>query len=253
MMLRLFLAFLFLFLPASAADADLILHNGKVVTVDAGFRIVEAIAVKSGRITATGTSADILRAERTSRTRVVDLGGKTILPGLIDAHVHALEAGLSEYRASLPALDSIADIQDYIRTAARSRPKGTWIVVPRTLPPRLKEMRFPTRQDLDVVTDYPVAFDGSYVWGANSLALKLSGITRDTPNPPGGEIVKGPDGEPNGILRNASQLLKGAGKAESFTEAEKEAALLKMLNLYAAAGLTAVGDRAVTPPEAAIF
>ena len=66
MMLRLFLASLFLCLPASAADADLILHNGKVVTVDAGFHIVEAIAVKSGRITATGTSADVLQGERDS-------------------------------------------------------------------------------------------------------------------------------------------------------------------------------------------
>src|SRR4249920_2736171 len=171
MMTRLFLASLFLCLPASAADADLILHNGKVVTVDAGFHIVEAIAVKSGRITATGTSADVLRGERTPRTKVVDLGGKTIVPGLIDAHVHALEAGLSEFRASLPVLDSIAAIQAYIRTAARSRPKGAWIVVPRTLPPRLQELRFPTKQDLDVTIDHPVAFDGSYVWGANSVAL----------------------------------------------------------------------------------
>jgi predicted amidohydrolase YtcJ len=184
---------------------------------------------------------------------VIDLGNKGVLPGLIDAHVHALEAGLSEFRAPLPALDSIAAVQNYIRTAARSRPKGAWIVVPRTLPPRLKEMRFPTRQDLDVTTDHPVAFDGSYVWGANSLALKISGITRETPNPPGGEIVKGPDGEPNGILRNASQLLKGIDHAASFNDEEKVAALSQMLHLYAAAGLTAVGDRAVTPMEVAIY
>jgi predicted amidohydrolase YtcJ len=231
MMRRALWASLFLCLPAWAADADLILHNGKVVTVDAGFHIVEAIAVKSGRITATGTSADVLRGERTPRTKVVDLSGKMILPGLIDAHVHALEAGLSEYRATLPALDSIADIQDYIRAQARSRPKGAWIVVPRTLPPRLKEMRFPTRQDLDVVADYPVAFDGSYVWGANSLALKVSGITGDTPNPPRGEIVKGPDGEPNGILRNASQLLKGAARSETFSDEDKMNAVAKMLQI----------------------
>uniref|UniRef100_Q01TJ6 Amidohydrolase 3 domain-containing protein n=1 Tax=Solibacter usitatus (strain Ellin6076) TaxID=234267 RepID=Q01TJ6_SOLUE len=124
-------------LPAPPADADLILHNGKIVTVGAAFRVVEAIAIKVGRITATGTSTEILAAERSSRTKVVDLAGKTVLPGLIDAHVHALEAGLSEFRAPLPVLDSIAAIQDYIRTAARSRAKGAWIVVPRTLPPRL--------------------------------------------------------------------------------------------------------------------
>ena len=250
---RAFPALVFLCLPALAADADLILHNGKVVTVDAAFHIVEAIAVKNGRITATGTNAEILKDERTPRTRVVDLAGKTILPGLIDAHVHALEAGLSEYRAALPALDSITAIQDYVRTQARSRPQGAWIVVPRTLPPRLKEMRFPTRQDLDVVTDHPVAFDGSYVWGANSLALKVSGITRDTPNPPGGEIVKGADGEPNGILRNASQLLKGASRSEPASDEDKMAALNQMLQIYAAAGLTSVGDRAVTPMEVGIY
>jgi predicted amidohydrolase YtcJ len=247
------LLFLTLCLAAGAADADLILHNGKVVTVDAAFRVVEAIAVKGGRITAIGRSADVLARERTPRTRVIDLGNKGVLPGLIDAHVHALEAGLSEFRAPLPALDSIAAIQNYIRSAARSRPKGAWIVMPRTLPPRLKEMRFPTKQDLDVTTDHPVAFDGSYVWGANSLALRISGITRETPNPPGGEIVKGPDGEPNGILRNASQLLKGMARAEPFSDEENVAALSQMLHLYAAAGLTAVGDRAVTPMDVAIY
>jgi len=161
MMCRLF--GVLLFLPAAAADADLILHNGKVVTVDAAFQVVEAIAINGGRITAAGTSADILKSERAPRTRVVDLAGKTVLPGLIDAHVHALEAGLSEYRIGRSALDSIAAIKEYIRAAARSRPKGAWIVVPRTLPPRLEEMRFPTKQDLDVATDHPVAFDGSCV------------------------------------------------------------------------------------------
>jgi predicted amidohydrolase YtcJ len=252
-MMRRALVYFVFCVSGAAADADLILHNGKIVTVDGAFHVVAAMAVKDGRITATGAGADVLKAERSARTRVVDLGGKTVLPGLIDAHVHALEAGLSEYRAALPALDSIAAIQDYIRAAARTRPKGAWIVVPRTLPPRLKEMRFPTKQDLDVSTDHPVAFDGSYVWGANSLALKMSGITRDTPNPPGGEIVKGADGEPNGILRNASQLLKGVSRQEGFSEADKVAALREMLQIYAAAGLTAVGDRAVTPAEVAIY
>jgi predicted amidohydrolase YtcJ len=253
MIWRLLLALLLSGLAAPAADADLIIHNGKVITVDRAFRVVEAAAVKGGRITATGTSAAILREERTASTKVVNLNGKTVLPGLIDAHVHALEAGLSEFRTPLPVLDSIAAIQDYIRAAARARPKGTWIVVPRTLPPRLKEMRFPTKQDLDVTSDHPVAFDGSYVWGANSLALKISGITRNTPNPPGGEIVKGPDGEPNGILRNASQLLKGVERSETFSEEDKVAALARMLELYAAAGLTSIGDRAVTPAEVAVF
>jgi predicted amidohydrolase YtcJ len=232
-------------LLAMAPDADLILHNGKIVTVDSSFSVAEAVAVKAGRIEAVGTNKAVL-AQKGPKTRVIDLRGKTVLPGLIDAHVHALESGLSEYRKPLPVFSSIKVIQDYVREKAKTTPKGEWIVVPRTLPPRLKEMRFPTKQDLDIDTEHPVAFDGSYVWSANSLGLKISGITRDTPNPPGGEIVKGPDGEPNGILRNAAGLLKGAQRSEKFTDEEKLKALEQMLHKYAAAGLTAVGDRAIT-------
>jgi predicted amidohydrolase YtcJ len=160
---------------------------------------------------------------------------------------------LSEYREALPPLHSISDIQNYIRERAKVVPKGEWIVVPRTLPPRLRDMRMPTKADLDVAPDHPVAFDGSYVWSANTRALAISGITRDTANPAGGEVVKDAAGEPNGILRNAAQLLKGAQRAETFTEAEKLQALEKMLQRYADAGLTAVSDRAVTREDAALF
>ncbi len=236
-----------------AADADLILNGGKIVTLDRANTIAESAAFKDGRITAVGSSQDVLKAERGPHTRVIELDGKMVLPGLIDAHVHALDSGLSEFRGKLPPLNSIAEIQAFVREKAKTAPKGAWIVVPRTLPPRLEEMRMPTRQDLDVVKDHPVAFDGSYVWSANSRALQVSGITRDTPNPPGGEVVKGADGEPNGILRNASQLLKGVQRAEKFTDEEKAQALHKMLELYAAAGLTGVGDRAVTGEDVALY
>jgi predicted amidohydrolase YtcJ len=240
-------------LPLAAADADLILHNGKIVTADSRFSVVQAIAIKGGRIVSTGASAAILSTEKGARTTVVDLAGKTVLPGLIDAHVHAIGAGLSEFKSKLPPLDSIAAIQNYIREKARTTPAGEWIVVPRTLPPRLKEQRFPTRTDLDVVITHPVAFDGSYVWSANTAGLKLSGITRNTPNPPGGEVVKGPDGEPNGILRAANQLLKGIRDEARATENERLDALETMMKLYAAAGLTTVGDRAVTAPDVATY
>ena len=225
------------------AAPDLILHHGRIVTADAKFSVVEAMAVEKGRIVATGTSAAVL-ARKGPSTKLVDLAGKTVLPGLIDAHVHALGAGLSEFDAKLPPLNSIGEIQAFIREKAKTTPKGEWIVVPRTLPPRLAEQRFPTKQDLDVTTEHPVAFDGSYVWGANTLALQKSGITAATPNPPGGEVVKGADGQPNGILRNAAGLLKGVPQGASYTEAQKLAALETMLKLYAAAGLTSVGDRA---------
>src|SRR5437763_5104702 len=237
----------------SAADADLILHNGKIVTMDAQFSVRQAVAVKGGRITAVGRDADVLK-ERGPNTRVIDLKGRTVLPGLFDSHVHALEAGLSEYRAPLPALDSFAAVQAYLRERARSTPKGEWIVVPRTFPTRLSEMQMPTREVLDVVPDHPVMFDASYVVIANSMALKISGITRDTPNPPGGEIVRDARGEPNGILKNAQRLLKGVPRASAgFSEADRLQALEDQLKRYVAAGLTSVNDRAVDAEQIALY
>jgi predicted amidohydrolase YtcJ len=246
-------AFLLLAARAFAADADLILHNGKVVTVDARFSIAQAVAMKGGRITAVGRDAEVLK-ERGAATRTIDLKGRTVLPGLFDSHVHALEAGLSEYRAPLPPLDSIPAVQAHLRERAKSTPKGQWIVVPRTFPTRLAELRMPTRDVLDVLTEHPVMFDASYVVIANSLALKMSGITRDTPNPPGGEIVKDAKGEPNGILKNAAGLLKGVPRGSAgLTEADRLKALEDQLKRYVEAGLTSVCDRSVDGETIALW
>src|SRR5688572_28006000 len=107
-------------LPLLCADADLILHNGKIVTADARFTVVEAIAIKAGKITRTGANNAVIGAEKGANTKVVDLAGKAVLPGLIDAHVHAIGAGLSEFKSKLPPLDSIGDIQNYIREKAKT-------------------------------------------------------------------------------------------------------------------------------------
>ncbi len=238
---------------ALASDADLILHHGNIVTVDRNFSIHEAVSVKDGRIVAVGTNDALLTAERGPRTQVIDLKGRTVLPGLCDSHVHALEAGLSEFRGPLPELRSFADVQNYIREQAKKTPPGQWIVVPRTFPTRLAEMRMPTREVLDVADRHPVMFDASYVVVANSLALRVSGITRDTPDPPRGTIVKDAAGEPNGILRNAQSLLKGVLRSDAFTETEKLQALEEMLKRYLAAGLTSVSDRAVKSDEIALY
>jgi hypothetical protein len=121
--------------------------------------------------------------------------------------------------------------------------------VTKTFPTRLVEMRMPTREVLDVTTDHPVIYDASYSQVVNSYALKISGITRDTPNPPGAQIVKDKNGEPNGILtRGAVPLLKGVPKAV-YTEQERLDALENMLKRYVAAGLTTVGDGGVNDEQ----
>lgn len=106
------------------ADADLILHGGKIVTVDSRFSIAQAVVVKDGRITAVGTNASVAARERGPRTRVIELKGRTVLPGLMDGHVHAYSAGLSEFRAPLPRIRSIVELQNYVREQARAVPKG---------------------------------------------------------------------------------------------------------------------------------
>jgi predicted amidohydrolase YtcJ len=135
----------------------------------------------------------------------------------------------------------------------KSTPKGSWIVIPRTFPTRLKELQMPTREVLDVATEHPVMFDASYTVVVNSAALAASGITGTTPDPPNGQIVKDALGEPNGILKNAQSLLKGLDRSEGFSEAERLQALEQMLRRYVAAGLTAISDRAVTESDIALY
>ncbi len=111
----------------------------------------------------------------------------------------------------------------------------------------------PTREVLDVDSVHPVLFDASYTFVVNSAGLKRCGITRDTPNPPRGEIVKDRSGEPNGILKNAPQLIKGRQETAGFSDSEKLTALEQMLRRYLEAGLTAVSDRAVDSEQIALY
>ena len=240
--------------PLIAADSDLILHSGKIITVDATFAIAEAVAVKDGRIVAVGRTADVLARERGPKTQVIDLKGQTVLPGLTDTHMHPLGAALSEHNTPFAVLRSFADIRNYIREQAARTPKGEWIQVPKTFPGRLAEMRMPDRAVLDAATDHPVFYDASYASSVNSYVLKMSGITKDTADPPGSRIVKDAKGEPNGILvGRASSLIKNAPRPRSFTELEQIDALEQMLNRYSAAGLTSIGDRGTSAEAFALY
>ena len=240
--------------PVLGADADLILHNGKVLTVDATFSIVDAVAVKDGRVVAVGRSADVIARERGPKTRLVDLKGQTVLPGLTDTHVHPLGAALSEHNTPFAVLRSFDDIRNYIRTQAARTPKGEWIQVPKTFPGRLTEMRMPDRAVLDATTEHPVFYDASYASAVNTFALRKSGITKDTADPPGSRIVKDASGEPNGILvGRASSLIKDPPRPRSFTEQEQLDALEQMLKRYSQAGLTSIGDRGTSAEAFALY
>jgi predicted amidohydrolase YtcJ len=190
---------------AVRSNADLVLTNGKVVTVDPKFAIHQAVAIKDGRFVAVGTEREA-RLWTGPGTRVVNVGGRTVIPGLIDSHIHASAAGLSwDSELHWESTRSLANGLKQIAEAAKSRPTGQWIVVGGGwVPSQFVERRPPTRAELDAVAPgHPVYVQ--YLRQAavlNSAALAVVGINRETPDPRGGRFGRNPaTGEPTGVLQ----------------------------------------------------
>ena len=184
-------------LPALTAfdrrDPDLILHNGNIVTMG-GTPRAQAVAITDGRFYAVGSDKEIL-ALATGRTKKTDLGGKTVVPGFIDAHSHPGSSGLSHLREIDCDLRSIKAIQDAVRERAARTPKGEWILGFKYDDTKTQERRFLTIADLDACApEHPVRIQhrGGHTIYVNSLALKLAGITHETPDPKGGMFDRDP-------------------------------------------------------------
>lgn len=187
--------------------------NGVVLTMDAADRVADALALEGGRIVAVGDSAD-LEARYGKGAVIHDLAGKAVLPGFVDAHSHFPASGLSVFGVDLNSppigdLTSIAQIQERLRAKAAGTARDGWIFGFGYDDTLLAEKRHPTRQELDAVsTEQPI-----YVWHisghmgvANSRALALAGIGPATPNPPGGVIVRDPQGEATGLVQENSAI-----------------------------------------------
>ena len=188
--------------------ADLLFVNGAVYTVDAARRWAEAVAVRDGRIVALGTTDDLVEL-RGSSTEVVELGGRMLVPGFQDAHVHPINAGLEELRCDLSQDHGLEAYLDRIRAYVSSHPTASWILgggwsvdVFRGGNPRAETLD-------DLVSDRPVFLpnrDGHGAW-VNSRTLELAGITRDTPDPYDGRIERDADGTPTGSLHEGAMDL----------------------------------------------
>ncbi len=233
--------------PAVAADeADLILHHGKIVTVDDKFTVAEALAVKDDRILAVGGNAEIMKLAGPG-TRNIDLQGKTVLPGLADSHVHPTAASTYEFDHPVPEMDTIADVLKYIGIRTAAVEKGNWIVIRQVFITRLRDQRYPTRQELDLVApEHPVMFATGPDASLNSLALSQSGINRDfqiTDGGPGKIERDANSGEPTGILRSCTRLAKTGSTGKSPSEAEKLDHLKRLLADYNSVGITSIADR----------
>ena len=244
-------------LPASAQDGvDLVIRNARVITLDDQSRIAEAVAIDDGRIVAVGSNEDLAPlSARASRT--IDAGGRVLMPGLFDSHVHPLGAATSEVDHPIPTFSSLDAVLGYIAERASEQPPGTWIVARYAFPTRLAESRFPTRAELDAVApDHPVLHQGGPAGVANTKALELSGITSETPDPPAGQIVRDPEtGMPTGMLRNAYSVLKGLpSNAYSARGTEGDGALVaELFGRYNARGITSVADRSASDEALAVY
>ncbi|MFB8045368.1 amidohydrolase [Streptomyces hydrogenans] len=198
--------------------ADLVFVGGRVVTVDAEFSVVEALAVTGSVISAVGTREDVA-ALIGPGTRVVDLEGATLLPGINDSHLHGCAFGMASPPLSVevghPAVSSLAEVAEAVREAVGRASAGQWITGHGWDTGYLAECvadpsRHPARGDLDAVSpDHPVvlySFSGHATW-VNSKALELIGIDRHTVAPPGGAVVADEAGEPTGLLHEGAQAL----------------------------------------------
>ena len=243
------LVFLIFFVSSSLlAQPDTILHHGKIVTVDSKFSIAEAIAIRGDRIQDVGQNGDILKLAGPG-TVLIDLKGRTVIPGLCDSHVHAPAASMYEFDHVVPEMDTIADVLKYVAQRAAELPEGDWIVVRQVFITRLRDQRYPTRDELDrAAPKHPVLFSTGPDAVCNSLALQLSGIDADFTITDGqsGKIEHDPvTGQPTGVLRNATRFVKVKPNETPITLEDRVQRLKKLFADYNAVGLTSVADRSV--------
>jgi len=225
----------------SHPSADIIVTNAKVYTVDKNQPRAEAVAVIGDRIVAVGTSSE-MDAWRSADTKVIDAGGKLLLPGFNDSHVHFISGGMQLDSVDLRNTTSADEFARRLAERAKITPKGEWITGGDWDEEKWSPAQLPTRRTIDAATPNTPVFVNRYDGHealANSLALKLAGITAATKSPAGGEIVKDEQGQPTGVLKDAAQALV-AGKIPPISHERRMRAAKRALQQAARLGVTSV-------------
>lgn len=223
---------------------EAIFYNGKIITLWEKAPIAEAVAIRGGRFTAVGTNQDVLKLAGAA-TRKIDLKGRTVVPGIIESHTHPVMAALSERDGPVPVMHTIDEVLAYIRAQAERLPADRLIFVPKVYSTRLKERRYPNRYELDRAAPGRRAMtDNGYASVLNSALLAELGITRETPEPLDGKIIRDERGEPTGLILGAPGLLAPLRRSRAFTHEDRLWALRTMQRKYNEAGITSTVDRA---------
>jgi len=226
---------------AGQKRVSLVLTNGKVFTADEQDTIAQAVAIDGERIVAVGTNEEIRRDYTGVRT--IDLRGRLVTPGFNDAHIHFMNGGLAMMRVDFGGATTLAETKRRVAEKARELPEGSWILG-RGWDHTLWGGQWPTRQDLDEVAPRHPVFvtrvDGHVSW-ANSLALERAGVTRETRDPEGGELLRDAQGVPTGILKETAANLVGRVVPQP-SRAEKLRAIELALAEARRYGITSVSD-----------
>lgn len=242
----------FSLLPSLRTEATLILHGGHVVTMDGGQPAAQAVAIADDRFLAVGSNDDVMNLA-TARTTRLDLGGRTVVPGFIDAHTHPAYAGYRHLKQVDCDLRSIAAIQEALRARAAKTGAGEWVVGFKYDDTKTSDGRSLTRDDLDAVSrDHPIVVEhrGGHTSYLNSAAFQKVGVTEKTPDPPGGRFDREPaSGRLSGrAAENAKQLIDSKVPS-ALTRSERREGVKLISKMMSRAGITSATDALGSPED----
>ena len=240
---------------AASQEADLVLINGRILTVDARDSVAEAIAIAGGKIVAVGSNEEV-KARAAKDAQVIDLHGRTATPGLIDTHCHFQEvAALYEIDLSDPSIRQVNDVVKHVQQKVAVTKPGAWVRGSGWDEGKLAELRYVYAADLDRVSpNNPVwlTHTTGHYGVANSYAMKLAGITRDKKDPPAGTIDRDHEGNPTGVLKESAQGLVVA-RIPAYTREQQKSGLLEIIADFNKEGMTGVKDPGIGPGEWSLY
>jgi predicted amidohydrolase YtcJ len=238
----------FALVPLQRTEPELILYNGNIWTVDPLLPRAQAVAVSGGRFLAVGSNEDVLHLAA-GRSRKIDLGGKTVLPGFNDAHSHPVESGVEHLRMVACDKNSISEIQAALRQRAAKTPSGQWVLgflyddgkTPRPL----------SREDLDAVPDHPVLVRhrGGHTVFVNSMALQMAGVEEKTPDPPGGRFEHDSAGHLTGHVGDRATAVFEKLIAYKPTRDDYRAGARLISQMMTSKGVTSACDADAAPED----